>query len=157
MNGRVQSAMDKINQLNPNILTSNSRLLFTLQQQRLIQLIQQNNIDKAVAFAQRELAPAAATNSEFLNEMEKIMSLLAFVDHQKSPVAHILGSAHRQKIANEVNEAILKIQGQSKDTQLAHVVQRLIAEQEKVEKQLEIAFPKMTDIVSGTLHMTTPE
>ena len=50
--GSVEEAIDRVNDLNPEILEHDSKLFFHLQQQRLIELIRMKEIDKALLFAQ---------------------------------------------------------------------------------------------------------
>ena len=46
-----------MNDLDPEILDTNPKLFFHLQQQRLIELIRHNKVEEAIEFAQEELAP----------------------------------------------------------------------------------------------------
>jgi hypothetical protein len=49
-------------------LDTNPKLFFHLQQQRLIELIRQNQIEEALEFAQEELAPRGEENVRFTSE-----------------------------------------------------------------------------------------
>jgi hypothetical protein len=60
------------------ILDTNPPLLFHLQLQIFIELIRQDRITEALAFASAELAPRGAQNPEFLFDLERTMALLAF-------------------------------------------------------------------------------
>ena len=60
--GEVEDAIDRVNDLNPEILEHDSKLFFHLQQQRLIELIRQKEVDKALLFAQEYLAPLGEEN-----------------------------------------------------------------------------------------------
>ena len=51
---------------------------------------------------------------EFLPEMEKAMSLLAFDVNSDSPIKDLLDHSQRQKTASELNAAILTAQSQEK-------------------------------------------
>ncbi|WVW80516.1 hypothetical protein I302_102501 [Kwoniella bestiolae CBS 10118] len=82
-NGRVEEAVRRVNELDPEILDTNPPLLFHLHLLRLIELIRQEEIDKALEFATAELAPRGAENPEFLIELERTMALLAFPDLAK--------------------------------------------------------------------------
>ncbi len=96
------------------ILDKNPKLYFKLQLQRLIELIRQGKIDEALNFAQEELAPISEKNKEFLEDIEKTMSLLAFESVENSPLKDLLDDSQRQKTASEVNAAILESQSQEK-------------------------------------------
>ncbi|MCO5578958.1 hypothetical protein L7F22_032809 [Adiantum nelumboides] len=62
--GNVQDAIEKVNDLNPEILDTNPQLFFHLQQQRLIELIRSGKVEEALEFAQEELAPRGEENSD---------------------------------------------------------------------------------------------
>ncbi|WWC60679.1 uncharacterized protein I303_103255 [Kwoniella dejecticola CBS 10117] len=78
--GRVEEAVRRVNELDPEILDTNPPLLFHLHLLRLIELIRSDQIDLALQFATTELAPRGAQNPEFLVELERTMALLAFPD-----------------------------------------------------------------------------
>ena len=50
--GQIEEAIDKVNDLNPEILEHQRELYFHLQQQRLIELIKLGDADGALTFAQ---------------------------------------------------------------------------------------------------------
>ncbi|GAA5924559.1 uncharacterized protein JCM15063_005676 [Sporobolomyces koalae] len=76
--GKIQQALDKVVELDPEILEHNPSLHFSLLQQHLIELIRQGKIAEALEFAQTELAPRGEEHPKFLEELEKTMALLAF-------------------------------------------------------------------------------
>ncbi|GAA5976737.1 hypothetical protein JCM5350_006736 [Sporobolomyces pararoseus] len=76
--GKIQQALDKVVELDPEILEHNPSLHFSLLQQHLIELIRQGEILQALEFAQTELAPRGEEHPKFLQELEKTMALLAF-------------------------------------------------------------------------------
>ncbi|OCF42843.1 hypothetical protein I317_03320 [Kwoniella heveanensis CBS 569] len=78
--GRVEEAVRRVNELDPEILDTNATLLFHLHLLRLIELIRADDVDTAIAFATAELAPRGAQNPEFLLDLERTMGLLAFPD-----------------------------------------------------------------------------
>lgn len=55
--GDVESAIEKVNDLNPEILDTHPDLMFHLKQQQLIELIKKGDILQALEFAQEEMAP----------------------------------------------------------------------------------------------------
>jgi hypothetical protein len=60
--GNIEEAIEKVNDLDPEILDTNPKIYFHLQQQRLIELIRENKIAEALEFAQEELAPRGEEN-----------------------------------------------------------------------------------------------
>lgn len=112
--GNVEDAIEKVNDLNPEILDTNPQLFFHLQQQRLIELIRNGKIEEALEFAQEELAPRGEENQSFLEELERTVALLAFEDVSNCPVGELLDISQRLKTASEVNAAILTSQSHEK-------------------------------------------
>ncbi|KAH7568966.1 hypothetical protein JRO89_XS06G0081700 [Xanthoceras sorbifolium] len=114
--GNVEDAIEKVNDLNPEILDTNPQLFFHLQQQRLIELIRNGKVEEALEFAQEELAPRGEENQGFLEELERTVALLAFEDVSNCPVGNLLDISQRLKTASEVNAAILTSQSHEKGT-----------------------------------------
>ncbi|OVA20225.1 LisH dimerization motif [Macleaya cordata] len=112
--GNVEDAIEKVNDLNPEILDTNPQLFFHLQQQRLIELIRNGKVEEALEFAQEELAPRGEENQTFLEELERTVALLAFEDVSNCPVGELLDISQRLKTASEVNAAILTSQSHEK-------------------------------------------
>ncbi|KAG6754819.1 hypothetical protein POTOM_040617 [Populus tomentosa] len=112
--GNVEDAIEKVNDLNPEILDTNPQLFFHLQQQRFIELIRNGKVEEALEFAQEELAPRGEENQSFLEELERTVALLAFEDVSNCPVGGLLDISQRLKTASEVNAAILTSQSREK-------------------------------------------
>ncbi|KRT82546.1 hypothetical protein AMK59_3467, partial [Oryctes borbonicus] len=112
ISGRMQEATALINQLHPELLDNDRYLYFHLQQLHLIELIRNNRVEEALAFAQSHLGEAGEDDPSVLSELERTIALLAFEDPLSSPFGDLLLPAHRQKIAGEVNAAILKMEHQ---------------------------------------------
>lgn len=67
--GHVEEAIDRVNDLNPEILEEQHHIFFHLQQQRLIELIRTGDTAAALEFAQEYLAPRGEEHHEFLQEL----------------------------------------------------------------------------------------
>jgi len=113
--GDIDTAVNKINDLNPQILDTDPALHFALLRLQLIELIRTctstatSDITPALNFASSQLAPRAATNPDFLKDLELTMSLLIFLpsDNLQPQLAELLKPSLRRDIASRVNEAIL--------------------------------------------------
>ncbi|KAI8926758.1 CTLH/CRA C-terminal to lish motif domain-containing protein [Entophlyctis helioformis] len=147
--GNIEAAIEKVNDLDPEILDTNPRLYFHLQQQKLIELIRLGRINDAIEFAQEELAPRGEENPEFLEELERTMALLAFDDTRTSPVGDLLDNSQRQKTASELNAAILTAQCQEKDPKLPSLLKMLVWAQNQLEEKM--TFPKIRNLVTAEL------
>ncbi|KAI9209126.1 CTLH/CRA C-terminal to lish motif domain-containing protein [Polychytrium aggregatum] len=152
--GNVDEAIERVNDLDPEILDSNPKLFFHLQQQKFIELIRSGNTEQALEFAQEELAPRGEENPEFLEELERTMALFAFEDTSSSPVGDLLDNTQRQRTANELNSAILTAQCQEKDPKLPSLLKMLVWAQTQLEEKA--VFPKVRDFVTAKLEDPVP-
>ncbi|KAF9114432.1 hypothetical protein BGX27_010819 [Mortierella sp. AM989] len=149
--GNIEEAIERVNDLNPEILDTNPKLFFHLQQQRLIEYIREGRIMEALEFAQEELAPRGEENPEFLSELERTMSLLAFELNGPSPVSDLLTPAQRQKLASELNSALLLSQSQEKDPKLPALLKMCWFAQQQLDERC--TFPKIKDFNKAELVM----
>lgn len=106
--GKILDAVCLINKYYPELLDERRNLYFKLQQQHLIELIREKNDAAAIEFAQEQLG--VDEEDLDLDEVERTLALLAFDKPENSPYADLLQNAHRQHLASEINNAILKEQ-----------------------------------------------
>ncbi|KAG8928802.1 hypothetical protein FRC03_012686 [Tulasnella sp. 419] len=147
--GDVEEAIEKVNDLNPEILDTNPGLYFHLQQQRLIEHIRNGRVNEALIFAQNELAPRGEENPEFLAELERTMALLAFdTTNPATPsnIVELMTQAQRQRTAGELNAAILESMSQGREPKLLGLVRLLCWGESMLEKRAD--FPH-ADLGSG--------
>nr|XP_022918775.1 glucose-induced degradation protein 8 homolog [Onthophagus taurus] len=150
-NGRIQEATALINQLHPELLDNDRYLYFHLQQLHLIELIRNNRVEEALAFAQTHLSEAGEEDPSVLSELERTIALLAFEDPMSSPFGDLLQPQHRQKVASEVNAAILKTEHQeSTMPKISTLLKLILWSQDKLDKK-STKYPKMTDLSSATI------
>ncbi|XP_001624093.2 glucose-induced degradation protein 8 homolog [Nematostella vectensis] len=147
--GDLEQAVSMTNKLNPDILDSNQQLYFHLQQQRLIELIREKDIEAAVEFAQGQFSEQGQESGRYLEELEQTMALLAFDNPEESPFGDLLHTSQRQKVASELNAAILEAEHKKTQPKLANVLKLLLWAQDELEGK-KVKFPKMTEIASGT-------
>ncbi|KUL89963.1 hypothetical protein ZTR_02950 [Talaromyces verruculosus] len=139
--GDIQTAIEKINELSPQILDEDPSLHFSLLRLQLVELIRRctstpdADITPALEFATSQLAPRAPTNPQFLEDLERTLALLIFPSENLAPsLATLLQPNLRKDIATRVNEAILKNQGARKEARLRNLVKlRAWAEQKARE------------------------
>ncbi|MCJ1394255.1 hypothetical protein MMC18_007133 [Xylographa bjoerkii] len=150
--GDIQTAIERINELNPQILDRDSALHFALLRLQLIELIRNctitpdSDITPALTFATTHLAPRAPTSPEFLQDLEQTMALLIFPpDNLAPPLAALLDTKLRKDVAKRVNEAILQSNGERTRSKLLELVRtRAWAEQKARDAKKDI--PDRIDI-----------
>ncbi|KAI5590738.1 hypothetical protein POPTR_004G037600v4 [Populus trichocarpa] len=147
--GNVEDAIEKVNDLNPEILDTNPQLFFHLQQQRLIELIRNGKVNEALQFAQEELAPRGEEDHSFLEELERTVALLAFEDVSNCPVGDLLDISQRLKTASEVNAAILTSQSHEKDPKLPSLLKMLLWAQNQLDEKA--AYPRIKNLSTAML------
>lgn len=147
--GDIQKAIELVNDLDPEILDKNPGLYFHLQQQKLIELIREKKSDEALDFLNKELSSFGEENQAYLDELEKTLVLLAFDDHSKSPMAHLLDISQRHKTASELNAAILSNNTQDKDAKLPNVLKLLSWAQDQLSNVCD--YPEISYLGSSTL------
>lgn len=150
--GDIQIAIEKINELNPQILDENPSLHFSLLRLQLVELIRRctatpdADITPALEFATSQLAPRAPTNPQFLEDLERTLALLIFPSENLAPsLATLLQPNLRKDIATQVNEAILKTQGARKEARLRNLV-KLRAWAEQKARETKSGIPDPLDI-----------
>lgn len=149
--GKIQEATALVNQLHPDLLDSDSYLFFHLQQQHLIELIRQKNIEEALRYAQEHLAERGEQNPAILGELERTLALLAFEDPEKSPFGDLLHPSHRQRVASELNAAILKAEHRESTTpQLVSLMKLVMWAQDQLDMK-KVKYPRLTDLARATL------
>lgn len=147
MDGRIMEATALINSLYPELLDNDRYLYFRLQQQQLIELIKAKDLEGALEFAQTRLSERVEENPNVLSELEKTLALLAFDDPETSPFGELLHPSQRQKVACEVNSAILETDSTPR---LANLLKLLLWAQEELDKR-KVSFPHMTNIAEGVI------
>lgn len=149
--GRIQEAIDIVNQLHPELLDNDRYLYFHLQQLHLIELIHTGRIEEALQFAQERLSEAGESDDNILCELERTLALLAFDEPHKSPFSDLLHPSHRQKIASELNAALLKMEHrESTSPRLNNLLKMILWSQNELDKK-KVKYPKMTDLGSATI------
>ncbi|KAF2031479.1 hypothetical protein EK21DRAFT_87978 [Setomelanomma holmii] len=129
--GDIDTAITKINDLNPQILDTDPALHFALLRLQLIELIRtctssaSADITPALSFASSQLAPRAATNPDFLRDLELTMTLLIFLPATaplQKELADLLDPSLRRNVASKVNEAILTSMGARGEARMRSLV-----------------------------------
>lgn len=151
--GNILNAIERINELNPQVLDENPALHFALLRLQLVELIRtctagdgDGDIGPALEFATSHLAPRAPTNPQFLEDLERTLALLIFPSDNLTPsLAPLLHPDLRKDIATRVNEAILESQGARKEARLRNLV-KLRAWSEQKSREAKKDIPDTLDI-----------
>lgn len=112
-------------------------------------MIREQHLEEALRFAQEQLS----VDDDYLQlpELERTLSLLAFDKPETSPYADLLHCAHRQQLAYEINEAILKEQSGNKDItkpKLVTLIKLLLWTQNELERK-KVKFAKISNLATA--------
>ncbi|KAI0173302.1 CTLH/CRA C-terminal to lish motif domain-containing protein [Hypoxylon sp. FL1284] len=149
--GDIESAIHTLNDYDPSILDKDEPLHFALLRLQLVELIRKaqpgGDIGPALEFAQTQLGPKAPRTPQFLEDLEKTMSLLVF-DHDKldPSIATLLKPRLREEVAGKVNTAMLQRQHQRHDAAIRHLVQMRAWSEETVRKETKKSLPARIDL-----------
>lgn len=114
-------------------------------------------IEEALAFAQGQMSEAGEKNAEVRTELERTLALLAFEKPQNSPFADLLEQSHRQKVASELNAAILKTEHcEHTSPRIVNLLKLLLWAQSELDKK-NINFPKMSDLSTAQIDQKNVE
>lgn len=106
-------------------------------------------IEEALTFAQTQMSEAGESNPEVLSELERTLALLAFEKPQNSPFADLLEQSHRQKVASELNAAILKMEHHENTApRIINLLKLILWAQAQLDKR-NVSYPKMVELDSG--------
>ncbi|KAI0127138.1 CTLH/CRA C-terminal to lish motif domain-containing protein [Xylariales sp. AK1849] len=146
--GDIQAAIDDLNDLDPEILDTDAALHFALLRLQLVELIRSCNatperdITPALDFATQQLGPRAPTSPQFLEDLEKTMSLVVFSHDTLDPsLAALLKPDLRRHVADQVNKAVLQRETQRRDAAIRHLVQMRAWGEETVRKETKKDLP----------------
>ncbi|GAP85911.2 putative ran binding protein in the microtubule-organising centre [Rosellinia necatrix] len=152
--GEIENAIQELNEVYPSILDNDDSLLFALLRLQLVELIRNCNsspdrdISAALKFAQTKLGPKATVKQEFLEDLEKTMSLLVFPqdDSLDSSLSALLQPSLRRDVADQVNQAILEYQHQRKETAIRQLVQMRVWSEEVARKDCKKDLPAVIEL-----------
>ncbi|XP_057964035.1 protein GID8 homolog [Malania oleifera] len=146
--GKLEKAVQILNSSYSEVVSAHPELLFSLQQQKLIELIRRGSIEEALQFCREYVAPLCLENPNLRERLERTISLLGYKDPSSCYLAELLDRSQVLKTANEVNQAILSSQGNEKDPKLSSLLKRLLSVQNELDKLF--AYPYV-DLSSGIL------
>jgi len=148
--GDILKSQTLINLYYPELLDNHKNVYFRLQQQHLIEMIRQQRISDVLAYVHDHLSVDELGD---LTEMERTLALLAYEKPDKSPYASLLQPSQRLQLASDINDIILQeTTGNVEQTKprLVTLLTLLFWTQSELERK-KIQFPKMTDLVNGTI------
>lgn len=149
--GKVDQAIEMINEMDPEILDKNHLLHFSLLQLQLIEIIrtildkpggnpQPNDFRTALQFATEQLAPRAPTDQKYQSALEHTMALMIFPpEKMTAEFKELLDLKLRESVATSVNKAILESRGQRSEAKIRQLVRaRAWAEAQAREAKIDV-------------------
>lgn len=123
----------------------------------MFRIYRNGKIEEALAFAQTQMSEAGEKNAEVRTELERTLALLAFEKPQNSPFADLLEQSHRQKVASELNAAILKTEHREHTSpRIVNLLKLILWSQNELDKK-NVNYPKMTDLSTAQLEQKNIE
>lgn len=121
--------------------------LLNLQLIRKIEDCGTGDPEPAIVFARERLAPIAPTKQEYLRKLERTMTLLFFVGTQlTSPLLELTQPGIRREVAKNVNEALLKGNGERAKATLHDLVGHRAWAYKQAQKDRKESLPDQLDI-----------
>ncbi|EMC91629.1 hypothetical protein BAUCODRAFT_299499 [Baudoinia panamericana UAMH 10762] len=150
--GRIDEAIEMINEIDPEILDTNPLLHFHLLQLHLIEIIRAilsapsganpiaTDFLPAIKFATEQLSPRAPTDPTYQQALERTMALMIFPPEKMTPeFKELLDVRLREKVAGEVNKAVLESRGQRSEAKIRQLIRaRAWAEGEARAAKVEL-------------------
>ncbi|CAG9464060.1 unnamed protein product [Pedinophyceae sp. YPF-701] len=148
-NGRIADAMERVAELDSEVLEESPALRFRLHQQAFVELIRSGDADAALEYAQEFLAPQGEENEAFLEELERTVALLAFEDRDACPLGSLLDVGQRQESARALNSALLTKQSLPGEPRLVLLLKMMLWAQKQLEEKA--TFPQIKDLATAQL------
>lgn len=148
--GRMEEAMERIKQVAPDLLKSDTELRFRLLQQQFLEQVRVGDTDAALRIAVEELRDVARTTPKLQRALEGTMAVLAFPDPTTSPVRHLLSLDQRAQTARYINEALLAVTGQPTEARLPTLLKLLARSQKRL--RTTVTYPEVVDM--STAHVS---
>lgn len=149
--GEILSGEALINKYYPEIFANHKDIYFKLQLQHLKELIRKQKINEVLDYVSNLVNVESEAQ---ISELERTMVLLAFDKPDTSPYGDLLQISHRQKLASEINNIILKIQRNGSITtpkpRLVTLIKLLLWTQNELLRK-QIHLPKIIDLAEGTI------
>ncbi|KAF7194161.1 Glucose-induced degradation protein 8-like [Pseudocercospora fuligena] len=131
--GRIEEAVEMINELDSEILDDNHHLHFDLLQLQIIEMIraiinkpgsfQVSEFKPVLEAATHQLAPRAPTDQKYQQAVDRTMSLMVFpVEKMPPEIKELLDLKLRERVANNVNKYILEKRGERSQAKIFNLV-----------------------------------
>lgn len=129
MQGSVAEAVAELNKLSPTLLGNDREFALTVYSQQFVELIRARRIQDALDFARSTLSGFPSV------EIKDLLSLIAYSEPEKSPVAHLVDPGRRLEVAAKVNAKILAFQDSEPLSPLEILLKHLVATTEELHAQ----------------------
>jgi len=134
VSGNIAEAITLTNKLYPELFIKNKAIAFKLHSQLFIEMIRKKQAQEALIFAQSELRRFGQESVSFLEPLQDIIALLAYDNPEASPVGSYLSLAHRENIANNLNNAIIEYHNLSPSVSLEYAIRQLTVVHDKLNE-----------------------
>ncbi|CAG8443719.1 3404_t:CDS:2 [Scutellospora calospora] len=154
ISGDIPSALSLCRSTFPEVVSTgdlttprSTEMCFKLQLQQFIETVRSGNFDEALTYAQSVLAEYPTLGGEneqkYRDEFEKVCPLIAYENPENSPSAPLLSQEHRDKLADEINSAILSFDSHVNESALERLIKQAIVVREYLHLVITKGHRKM--------------
>ncbi|CDJ50348.1 hypothetical protein, conserved [Eimeria brunetti] len=152
LSGQTEEAIRQIGSIDPNLLNADAEVTFLLHKQQLLRLIEAEDLEEAIDFAQQRLAPCVKECPHLLPQLEEVMALLAFNDLSCPEAQRLIGGMEqREETARRIDEAILDLYRIEQESALELLAKNVLFSQGCLQNTQRSLCPVVVDIRRGTL------
>lgn len=153
--GNLADAIDRVVDVNPEIVEERPELLFRLKKQEFIELVKEKRTGEALRFAEEELARRVEGDEGLLRELESAMALLLFEEPERGPLGHFLSQSYSHETADLLNASILASETRAGDgrSRLPVMLRLLLWLEARADEVVKRAWGSDETRASGLSHV----
>ncbi|CAA9989967.1 RanBPM and CLTH-like protein, putative [Plasmodium knowlesi strain H] len=150
MNNKIEEAIEHINNLDEGILKKHKDLVFFLKKQQLLKLILNNNINEAILYSQKELAPYVNEKPSLISEIDDVMMLMAYQDLNSEEAKKLIQKIEKKKnTLKRIDDIILSYYNVDSESTLEYIVKNIFFTQNVLSSKYPCSIPKLKNLKTG--------
>ncbi|SBO24552.1 RanBPM and CLTH-like protein, putative [Plasmodium knowlesi strain H] len=136
--------------LHLQILKKHKDLVFFLKKQQLLKLILNNNINEAILYSQKELAPYVNEKPSLISEIDDVMMLMAYQDLNSEEAKKLIQKIEKKKnTLKRIDDIILSYYNVDSESTLEYIVKNIFFTQNVLSSKYPCSIPKLKNLKTG--------